>query len=116
MSGCFAGTELFFERPGEACKKPVKESSVGFGRPPLHASAHEQPSATHQPSSATTKKEPPLRESPPYHSYTKFSVVAARSLSVGAFWSFSDRIVGWIGHATPMSGSSQRMLPSHSGA
>ena len=35
-----------FERAEEACKKPVKESSVGFGRPPLTASDHEPTSAT----------------------------------------------------------------------
>ena len=43
-----------FERAGDACKKPVKESSVGFGRPPLTASDHEPTSANVEPTSATT--------------------------------------------------------------
>ena len=30
----FACANPFFERAGEVCKKPVKDSSVGFGRPP----------------------------------------------------------------------------------
>lgn len=53
---------------------------------------------------------------PSYLSYTKFSDVSTRSLSVGAFVSLSERMTGSMGQATPMSGSFQRMLPSHSGA
>ena len=56
---------------------------------------------------------------PPRHahpSYTKFSDAAARSRSVGACASFAERIVGAMGQATAISGSSQRIFPSHSGA
>ena len=45
---CFACTEPFFERQKGACKKPVKESSVGFGRPPSAASELEPPLRGHE--------------------------------------------------------------------